>query len=152
MSAHGSLLSVLDPGAVAILRQRGIERTFEEGSFLMRQGDLAGAMYLILEGTVRVERRVPAVAAPLHIADLGPGDIVGEIAIVIGGPRAASVRALSRVATIELSHEATLEAVLELPGLPVVLRQIARRRLEEIDHLSARMARYVSREPGSTSD
>ena len=52
---------------------------------LIRQGTTADAFYIVVEGRLRVERdgRV--------VSQLGPGEFVGEIALVDGGPRTATV-------------------------------------------------------------
>ena len=55
------------------------------GKVLTRQGTTADAFYVVVEGKLRVERDGHVVAR------LGPGDFVGEIALVDGGPRTATV-------------------------------------------------------------
>jgi CRP/FNR family cyclic AMP-dependent transcriptional regulator len=58
-----------------------------DGQVLLRQGALAHEFFLVLEGHVRIERdgRV--------LARLGPGDFMGEIALIDHGPRSASATA-----------------------------------------------------------
>src|SRR5687768_12201475 len=70
----------------------GEVRTYAPGEQLCKEGDPANAVVLILRGSLRVyiERK----GAELVVSDFGPGTILGEIAVLCGIPRAASVRAL----------------------------------------------------------
>jgi hypothetical protein len=65
-------------------------RSLKRGDVLMRQGDLADALYVVVTGrfAVTVEGRQPPVA------ELGPGQPVGEIGFLAGRPRTATVTAL----------------------------------------------------------
>lgn len=127
------------------LADRGKRRRFPRGTVLMRQGERADAMYLILQGSVRVERMAPALVKPLHLADLGPGQVVGEIGILNGTPRTATVTAITDVLAVQLSRRETLQALQELPGLPVALLKLVSKRLAETDVLVTRVA--AEREP-----
>jgi CRP/FNR family cyclic AMP-dependent transcriptional regulator len=55
-----------------------------DGYTLMRQGDIAQEFFLIVDGRVRIERDGSTVAT------LGPGDYLGEIALISEGPRTAT--------------------------------------------------------------
>lgn len=106
----------------------------------MRQGEPADFMYLIQKGSVRVERTVPSLAKPLHLANLGAGQVVGEIGILNRTPRNATVIAESDVLTIQLTREETLRAITEIPGLPVELLKLVTKRLNATDELAERIA------------
>jgi CRP/FNR family transcriptional regulator, cyclic AMP receptor protein len=58
-----------------------------EGQVLMREGEYGREFFLILDGTVRIERD------GRHLRDLGPGDFFGEIALLDGGTRTATATA-----------------------------------------------------------
>lgn len=70
----------------------GEVRTYASGEQLCKEGDPADGVLLILRGrlSVYIERR----GAELVMSEFGPGAILGEIAVLCGMPRAASVRAL----------------------------------------------------------
>ncbi|MGD2070855.1 MAG: cyclic nucleotide-binding domain-containing protein [Gemmatimonadota bacterium] len=61
------------------------------GATLFRQGDEASDMYCMAEGTARVSVRL-AGEEELEVARLGPGSVVGEMALVDESVRSASVR------------------------------------------------------------
>jgi CRP-like cAMP-binding protein len=79
------------------IRDVGKEMSFRAGADVVAEGEGAGRFFLILDGTaevlVRGSRR----------AELGPGDAVGEIALLDGGTRTATVKAASDLRTFSLA-------------------------------------------------
>jgi CRP/FNR family transcriptional regulator, cyclic AMP receptor protein len=69
-----------------------------EGKVLIREGGSANAFYAIENGTVKVERDGE------HLADLGPGDVFGEQALLEKSERSATVTATSPVRLIKIDH------------------------------------------------
>ena len=134
-----SLAAASDPSRPRLI-DRGRKRWFPRGTVLMRQGEQADAMYVILQGSVKVERTDRRLAKPLHLADLGTGQVVGEIGILNRVPRTATVTASTDVLAVELSRTETLKAIQEVPGLPLALLQLVSQRLAETDELAAKVA------------
>ena len=92
---------LLDP-----LSSSGTERAFADGEMLMERGEPGVALYLLTEGTVRVER-------PGRTVRLGVGELVGEIEILDPGEgRLADVVAEGRVRAIAVAQD-DLRAALE---------------------------------------
>jgi hypothetical protein len=79
--------------------------TFEEGQWLMREGEPGQDYLLIGTGTVEVSQ------AGQLVRTLGPGSGVGEIALMQDVPRTASVRAIGPVTAFSLARTSFLEAV-----------------------------------------
>jgi CRP/FNR family cyclic AMP-dependent transcriptional regulator len=69
-----------------------------EGKVIIREGGQANAFYAIEDGTVKVERDGQ------HVADLGPGDVFGEQALLEKSERSATVTATSPVRMIKIDH------------------------------------------------
>jgi CRP/FNR family transcriptional regulator, cyclic AMP receptor protein len=65
------------------------ELAFREGKVLTKQGGPGREMFILLDGTVRVERN------GVQINELGPGDFLGEGALVLRKPRNATITATS---------------------------------------------------------
>ena len=86
------------------------ERTYEAGSVVVRQGDGADEFFVIIEGRVDVEyeERDEHDEAQDYtvIAELGPGDYFGELALLTDTPRAASVVVAERCRVLALSRGA----------------------------------------------
>jgi CRP/FNR family cyclic AMP-dependent transcriptional regulator len=88
-----------------------------EGTHLLVQGHLPHEFFVVLEGRVEVRKD------DAHLADLGPGDFFGEIAIVEHDRRTASVVAATPCRTIVM-HSREFEAM--RAEMPTVARQIER--------------------------
>jgi CRP/FNR family transcriptional regulator, cyclic AMP receptor protein len=65
------------------------ELAFREGKVLTKQGGPGREMFILLDGTVKVERN------GVKINELGPGDFLGEGALVLRKPRNATITATS---------------------------------------------------------
>lgn len=74
------------------------EVSVPEGKELVREGDYSYDMLAIEEGTAEVTR------GGEHVADLGPGDIVGEVGVVQKGTRNATVTATSPMVLVTLDR------------------------------------------------
>lgn len=72
---------------------------FHEGDTLIEDGSYDGRCYVILEGTVEIQRGGRAVAVE------GPGSIVGEFSLIDEGPATADVVATSETKAAFLSQE-----------------------------------------------
>jgi CRP-like cAMP-binding protein len=73
------------------------EVSVPEGKELVREGDYSYDVLAIEEGTASVERD------GAHIADLGPGDVVGEMGVLERSQRNATVRATSPMMLVTLT-------------------------------------------------
>jgi CRP-like cAMP-binding protein len=88
---------------------------FAKGMALIRQGDDQRADYLLLllEGDVLVDTTADGATDAVAIAVVGPGSIIGEMALLDGGQRSASCIAMSPVQAAGLSRQG-LERLIEL--------------------------------------
>jgi EmrB/QacA subfamily drug resistance transporter len=66
--------------------------TVPGGEWLFRQGDEGDALYVVQRGRMEVVAESPGEPAQI-VSDLGPGAVVGELALISGAPRNASLRA-----------------------------------------------------------
>lgn len=82
---------------------------FEAGEVLFEQGSPATSLYLLEEGTVEVYQT--AGARTVSLARLGPGEVVGELALIDGATHGRGARAVSPVTALEVAPD-QLEAVL----------------------------------------
>jgi CRP/FNR family transcriptional regulator, cyclic AMP receptor protein len=69
-----------------------------EGAAVVAEGGYANDFYAIEDGTAEVERDGE------RLAELGPGDVFGEQALLEGEQRSATVRATSPLRVIKISH------------------------------------------------
>jgi len=94
--ARVPLLSGLEPAELERIAQVAIPRSFPKGARVFHEGDRSDACYVIRSGEVRVTREHSDGRA-IALATLGTGELVGELAMLDGGARSASVEALTEV-------------------------------------------------------
>ena len=87
------LFAELDEAELERLSRVAIPRSYPEGSRVFHEGDHSDACYIVKSGTFRVTREHPDGRA-ITLATLGEGDIVGELAMLDGEVRSASVETL----------------------------------------------------------
>ncbi len=77
----------------------GVQRSFEPGAVVVRQGDQGVGLYVVLRGAVRVTQH--ALDGTSHeLATLGDGQIFGEMALLDERPRSATVTAIEPTVTL----------------------------------------------------
>jgi CRP-like cAMP-binding protein len=104
--------------------ERAVELEVPAGQTLARADDPGAGMFVIEEGTVVVEAR-----GQVEI-ELGPGEFVGELALLVPeARRAARVRAKSRVRCLALSRADFEELLEEEPRIAVSMLPVVARRL-----------------------
>jgi CRP-like cAMP-binding protein len=87
----------LDDAALEAIAKLAAEVSVPEGKELVREGDYSYDLIAIEEGTARVHR------GDETIAELGPGDIVGEMGVLERAQRSASVTATSPMLLVTLT-------------------------------------------------
>ena len=97
----------------------------DAGTELTREGDFGHGFFAIEDGTADVVRDGALVA------QLGPGDVFGEIALVASGRRTASVVATSPMRLITLFKRDLWALEEQMPTFSVALRETVLRRLED---------------------
>jgi signal transduction histidine kinase len=88
-----AFLSPLSTEQLERIDERAPRVRFAAGQEIFRIGDPSGAMYLVLQGKVKVFRYDPD-GEEVGLAVLGPGDVFGELALLSSEPRMATVAAL----------------------------------------------------------
>jgi CRP/FNR family cyclic AMP-dependent transcriptional regulator len=116
-------------------RFSGLGRTYADGEVVCRQGDRAEAMYVVQEGCVHVFREEEGVET--LIARLGPGEIVGEMAVFDRQPRSATVRAAGAARVLTLDKRSFLR---QIHNDPTLAWRIAERMSLTIRRLTSEVA------------
>ena len=106
-----ALFAPLGPDGRRALEERGRAARYSHGETLMREGDASDVMHIILEGEVSVEVQVDQASPPLEVAILGPGQVVGEMGLLTGERRSATVTAREPTVTLELDGPALAAAM-----------------------------------------
>ena len=94
------------------------------GDWVMREGDDADDLYVVLRGRLRVIADADGQERILRV--LGPGAAIGELALLTGAPRSASVQAVRDSTLLQLSRERFVELMERDPRFAAaVARELA---------------------------
>ena len=125
--AHVPLFAGLEPSLRKQLAARTRTARVEAGQWLFREGEVGDAMYVVRAGRLEVVDE----AAGAVIRELGRGDAVGELALLTGSPRAASVRA-ARASDLLAVERGDFDQLLHAsPALSVSLNRVLAEQLRE---------------------
>jgi CRP-like cAMP-binding protein len=118
-----TFFSMFSPEEIARISAVGTHVTLPEGWAPISERTAADKAYVILRGTVSVR------AHGDEVARLGPGDIVGEQAILNHSLRTATIVALSPLELIHFTKEQLDRLDVEMPAFHEALEQTAAARL-----------------------
>lgn len=117
------LFEGLGPEALRQIYARAVHRAFPVGMPICREGDPGDSMFVIENGLADVT------IAGERVRRMRQGDVVGEIAILTGEPRSATVTALLPTDVIELQRDALSGILAQHPQLLANLTRVLSRRL-----------------------
>jgi CRP/FNR family cyclic AMP-dependent transcriptional regulator len=103
------------------------ELVFEDGATVVSEGDEDGRFYLLVEGAARV------VKGRRTLATLGPGDYFGEISLIDGEPRSATVVATAPIRALTLARWNFRPLLDEHPAIAQKVLLEMCRRVRELD-------------------
>jgi len=135
--AHSKLLGALPPDTLAPLLAAAEERRFPEGGEIFREGDAGDGFYVVQEGRVEISGAVDR-ARRHSFAQVGPGEVFGEMAVIEDQPRSASAVAVAGTTVAFFPRAALLAAIQRSPELALgLLREISQRLREFNRHYLA---------------
>ncbi len=127
-------LAVLDDDARSSLVALGTWCEFAAGDPVVHQGDPSRDLFVLTEGRVRVVMTT-ADGDELLLAVLGPGATVGELSVLDGQPRSATVYALEQVRALRVGGRSFGQFLLARPAAVVGLLRVLSARLRAADEL-----------------
>jgi CRP/FNR family cyclic AMP-dependent transcriptional regulator len=98
------LFASLDKAAADALRSAMTDVEYERGSIVFREGDEGDSLFVIADGRLKVSRSSWDGREKV-VAVLGPGDLVGELSVLDGGPRTMTTTAIGDVVLLRLGAE-----------------------------------------------
>ena len=128
-------------GPMLLDRLRPLGTTIEvhSGQDLFGQGDMADALYVVLDGLAEIATLSDDGRRVAHLM-LPPGTVFGEMALVDGGRRSAGVSARSQSRFLRVSRDKLLEAVHHDNELAVGLLHLA---IARLDWMSTQLEGYT---------
>jgi CRP/FNR family cyclic AMP-dependent transcriptional regulator len=100
--AHVDLFAGLDKKELRHIAGSCQERKFPAGSVLMQQGDTGAGLFVITGGHVKVTQATDPDRAEENLRTMGPGEVLGEMALLDDLPRSATVTAIDDVTALLL--------------------------------------------------
>ncbi|HXE99534.1 MAG TPA: Crp/Fnr family transcriptional regulator [Solirubrobacterales bacterium] len=133
------LFSELSREELERISRVAIPRSYPAGVRVFHEGDRSDACYLVRSGDLRVTREHPDGRA-IALATLGPGDIFGELAMLDGQARSASVETLSDCSLLALGAADFRRLLGQHSQISVKLVAALTRRLRETNERVARQS------------
>jgi CRP-like cAMP-binding protein len=110
------MLGPLTPEQIGRLAEENVERVYAAGEPVIRQGTPGDSLFVIMSG--RVEVTVVQEGAPsVRLATLEEGDYFGEMSLMTGAPRSATVAALVETRLLEVGKESFRRILAAQPNL-----------------------------------
>ena len=111
----------------ALIKEMELE-THEEGSVIISEGSAGASMYVISSGEVKVYTRGAGKSGSLYLAKLGEGDFFGEVSVLSGKPRTATITASRPTELLRLDKDKLDNALAKHPGIRRVLDDFYQKR------------------------
>lgn len=140
LSAIPLFADVLNADQIERLGAKCYVAVFPPGTMLMAEGDFGTSMFAIVEGSVSVT--VADKRGDAHgVAALYAGDVVGEMSLMTGARRSATVTAATEVVALEITKFALEEILARAPDLIDSFGEVLARRQAMLDRVAVDVAR-----------
>lgn len=111
----------------ALIKEMELEM-HDEGAVIISEGSPGDSMYVISSGEVKVYTRGAGNSGSLYLAKLGEGDFFGEVSVLSGKPRTATITASRKTELLRLDKEKLDTALAKHPGIRKVLDAFYKKR------------------------
>lgn len=148
--AKTKAFGTLEAADLAAVTAEMRETKFDAGQLIFSRGDIGSEIYLIAEGRVRLSI-LTGEGRELSFAQVGPGSLFGEIAMLDGGARTADATAVTKIVALTLSKAAYQRVTAARPGVSEAMTRFLCSRIREADQqletialypIEGRLARY----------
>jgi CRP/FNR family transcriptional regulator len=137
--SHVPLFSTLADDDLARFAELAVARVFARGEVVFREGDASDTCYVIRSGHARAIREHPD-GRSITLARFGPGDIFGELAMLGGERRSATVESLEEIEVIAILGPDMRRLLREHPDISVKLITALGARLRETNERLSRQS------------
>jgi len=135
------IFAPLEHHELAHLAEQMVPRRFAHDALIIEQGATGNSMFILLEGLLSVHIRFAREQEPVRVGKIGPGEFFGEMSLLTGEPRTATIRAVTDCVTYEITDDHMGELFRKRPVLVgEISRVMAERSMhndEALAHLSA---------------
>lgn len=143
--ARVPIFEELSPEEIAWIAEATQLRTFGEGEHLFEIGEPGRSLYVLTAGTVQVLH--PNRATSFQLARVGPGEFIGEMALLDDSPRSATALALCEVEALVLDKADFHKLVRAHPDVGIHLLSVMSRRMRRADEQISGLNSKAVRDP-----
>jgi CRP-like cAMP-binding protein len=118
----------LDDGELDAVGQAATDLDMKAGSVIMREGATAHEMVIVVNGTLEVTRDGE------HVADIGPGGIAGELALLTRAHRNSTVTAKTDVTMLHIDGREFASLLEDVPEIAVKMLPVVAQRAHDNAH------------------
>jgi len=129
---HVTLFAELSPEKKAALEACVRRRFFKRGEVIVHKGDPGGSLFIITEGQVKIVLPSDSGEEAL-LTVLNEGDFFGELSLIDGQPRSATIVTTAPTETLVLHREDFLNFLRTSPEVGIDMLRVLARRLRETD-------------------
>ncbi len=144
------LFSPLGDNEINLLAERSSIFRYTRGEPIVRQSDTGDSLYIIRNGSVEVTLATGK-NEPVSVATLGPGKFFGEMSLLTGEPRSATVSALEETQVVVVRKEGLKIVLDNNPSLVEPLSEMLenrRRELEDTRTMATKQKKHVEIKTG----
>lgn len=135
------LFRSLDGEQLLNLVAQATEKVFTAGNVVIHQGEPTDLLYVVLSGQMRVlQSTVESPVAGQVLAEVGYGEIFGELGVLTKQPRSATVVAMEHTRCLALAPDDFMQVLQRTPEMAIAVLRMLARRLYNADRLLARYA------------
>ena len=103
------------------------EKILNAGDLLFTEGECGNSMYIVKKGGIKILKM--GFLGETVIAQVNPGEFVGEMAVIDSSPRSATVKAIANTELLELSKESYIVLKKESPVIAIKIMDVLLRLL-----------------------
>lgn len=118
----------VDPKRLRLLAFMSESLTYREGELIFDQGEEGDSAFVVIEGAATVSVEIGG--KKVDVAEIGPKQIFGEMAVLCDVPRTAAIKAKSDLSVLRIERDPFLKLLREFPEVSLKVMRFLARRLE----------------------
>ncbi len=127
------IFASLPENAIMQIAQALQQKRYGKDAVVIREGDPGDAMYIIANGQVKVYTENRELGIDFDITTMGPGEYFGEMSLLTGEPRSASVKTTTKTDLLMLPRKAFLQILAKVPNAAIAVSQELAKRLTQLN-------------------
>ena len=124
-------LKSLSPEQIKVLADLCETRIFRAGNYIFQQGDMDGSLYIVVDGSVSIEREIKGRTNTVSLPVIRPNHYFGEMSLFYHAPRSVSAMALVDTVVLEIHRDDLAIFILQYPSLLIEFNYGLSQRLAE---------------------